>query len=79
MVRLGERPRLVLETLRKAPEPLTAKEIALAVMQRKGLDVNDVPTLRRVEKRVFSGLKRRGGPHVEEVVYRPRAVGWRIG
>jgi hypothetical protein len=39
--------------------------------EAKGLGVNDVPTLRLVEKRVFSGLKRRAGSLVEEVVYGP--------
>src|SRR5689334_23358801 len=39
----GELLRSVLETLRCAAEPLTAKEVALAVMERKGFDVNDAP------------------------------------
>jgi hypothetical protein len=74
----GELLRSVLETLRKAPEPMTAKEVALAIMEQRGFDVNDGGTLRLVEKRVFATVLRREGSLVEKVVYGPRAVGWRI-
>jgi hypothetical protein len=74
----GELLRAVLECLRRAPEPVTAKEVAQAIMERKGLDATDAATVRLVEKRVFSTLKRRAGSLVEEVVYGPRAVGWRV-
>lgn len=72
----GELLRLVLETLRKAQEPLTAREIALALMERKGFDANDAATVRLVERRVDSTVRRREGL-IERVVYGPRAVGWR--
>jgi hypothetical protein len=74
----GELLRMVLETLRKAPEPLTAREIAVALMERKGFDATDAATVRLVEKRVDATVRWREGL-VERVVYGPRSVGWRIG
>ena len=53
----GEMMRLVLETLRKASDPLTAKEIALALMGHKGFEISDERTVRLVEKRAFSVLR----------------------
>ena len=73
----GELVRMVFESLRKAPDTLTTREVALAVMGRKGFDVGDVPTVRLVEKRVDATLRRRGAL-VERVVYGPRSVGWRV-
>jgi len=73
----GELLRSILETLRKAPEPLTAHEIAVALMERKGFDVNDAATVRLVERRVDSTVRRREGL-IERVVFGPRAVAWRI-
>jgi hypothetical protein len=74
----GELLRLILDALRRAGEPLTAKEVSLVIIERKGFDSNDAATQRLVEKRVFSALKRRVGSLVEEVVYGPRAVAWRL-
>jgi hypothetical protein len=73
----GELLRSILETPRKAPEPLTAREIAVALMARKGFDANDAATVRLVERRVDSTVRRRDGL-IERVVYGPRSVGWRI-
>jgi hypothetical protein len=73
----GELLRMVLETLRKAPEPLTAREIAVALMERRGFDTADAATVRLVEKRVDATVRRREGL-VERVVYGPRSVGWKI-
>jgi hypothetical protein len=73
----GELLRMVLETLRKAPKPLTAREIAVALMGRKGFDASDAATVRLVEKRVDATVRRREGL-VERVVYGPRSVGWKI-
>lgn len=73
----GELLRSILETLRKAPEPLTAREIALVLMERKGFDANDMATVRLVKRRVDSTVRRREGL-IERVVYGPRAVGWRL-
>ena len=74
----GELMRLVLEIVRKAEHPATAKEIALALMAHKGFDASDERTVRLVEKRVFSVLTRREGSLVEKVVYGVRSTGWRI-
>lgn len=73
----GELLRSVLETLRKAQAPLTSREVALTVMERKGFDTNDGATLRLIEKRVDATIRRRGGM-VERIVYGPRSVGWRL-
>lgn len=73
----GELVRSILETLRKAAQPLTTREIGLAVMERKGFDTNDGATLRLIEKRVDATLRRRPGM-VERVVYGPRSVGWSV-
>ncbi len=73
----GELLRMVLETLRKAPEPLTSREVAVALMERKGFDTNDAATVRIVERRVDATVRRREGL-VERVVYGPRSVGWRV-
>jgi hypothetical protein len=74
----GEMMRLVLETLRKNSDPVTAKEIALTLMDHKGFDTGDERTVRLVEKRVFSVLTRREGSLVEKVVYGPRSSGWKV-
>ena len=74
----GELMRLVLETLRKASDPLTAKELALALMDHKGFETGDERTVRLVEKRVFSVLTRREGSLVEKMVYGPRSSGWKV-
>jgi hypothetical protein len=73
----GELLRLVLEALRKAPEPLTAREVAVALMERKGFDATDAATVRLVEKRVDATVRRREGL-LERVVYGLRSVGWKI-
>jgi hypothetical protein len=73
----GELLRMVLETLRKAPEPLTAREVAVALMERRGFDATDAATVRLVEKRVDATVRRREGL-VERVVYGPRSVGWKV-
>ena len=73
----GELLRGVLETLRQAREPMTSREVALAIMERKGFDQNDGQTVRLIEKRVDATIRRRGAL-VEKVVYGPRSVAWRI-
>jgi hypothetical protein len=72
----GDLPRIVLDILRLAPEPLTVREITLVVMERRGFSANDEVTLRTVEKRVNGALRRREGV-AERVPLGPRAVGWR--
>lgn len=73
----GEMLRIVLETLRRATDPLTSREVAMEVMERKGFDTNDGATLRLIEKRVDATIRRRGGM-VERVVYGPRSVAWKL-
>lgn len=74
----GELPRLVLDVLRTASEPPTMRQIALGVMERRGLPCGDKPTFLLVEKRVDRHLRRQEGCLVEQVACGPWAVGWRI-
>ena len=67
----------ILETLRKAPEPLTAREITLVLMERKGFDANDAATVRLAERRADATVRRREGL-IERVMYGPRSMGRRI-
>ena len=62
-----ELPRLVLGALRGAEQPLSCAEIALSVMERKGL-LADAIALRRVAGMVKGALHRRDGRMVERVV-----------
>ena len=73
----GELPRTVLDILRAAPEPLTVREVAAVVMERRGFDAGDRTTAWTVERGVERTLKRRAAV-VEKVALGPRAVGWRI-
>ena len=57
---------------------MTAKEVALALMERKGFDASDERTVRLVEKRVYTTLQRREGGLVERVQYGARNVGWQV-
>ena len=71
-----ELPRLVLAGLRAAEQPLSAVELALIVMERKGLPV-DALALRRVAGMVKGALHRRDGLMVERVG-NGRDVRWRM-
>ena len=71
-----ELPRLVLGALRGAEQPLSSIEIALIVMERKGLPV-DAVALRRVAGMVKGALHRREGRMVERVG-NGRDVRWRV-
>lgn len=73
----GELPRTILDILRAAPEPLTVREIASAVMERRGLDPEDRATASTVERRAHRTLSRRAAL-VERVALGPRAVGWKV-
>jgi hypothetical protein len=73
----GELPRRVFDVLRTATEPLSVREIATEVMQRRGFNPEDAATLATVEKRVSDVLRRRADV-VEKVKLGPRAVGWRV-
>ena len=74
----GELARMAFDALRDAPKPLSAVDIARAVLTRKGMEPGDVAALRRVKNMVDATLRRREGGLVERVVYGPRSVGWRI-
>ena len=69
--------RMILDTLRRAPEAMTSRELALALMERKGYDTQDAATVRLVEKRVDATVRRREGL-LERVVYGPRSIGWKV-
>jgi hypothetical protein len=73
----GKLPRKVLDVLRTATEPLSAREIATEVMQRRGFNPEDAATLATVEKRVNDILRRRRDV-LEKVQLGPRAVGWKV-
>src|SRR3954471_17032415 len=73
----GELFRLILDTLRRSPDAMTSREVALALMQRKGYDTQDAATVRLVEKRVDATVRRRERL-IERVVYGPRSIGWRV-
>jgi hypothetical protein len=73
----GDLPRTILDIPRTAPEPLTSREVALAVMERRGFSPDDETTLATVESRVNGALRRRRGV-VEKVALGPRAVGWKV-
>ena len=74
----GELPRLVLDTLRQAPEPITTRDVAKGVMEQRGMPEGDRVTFLLVEKRVDRYLRRQEGRLVERVALGARSVGWRI-
>jgi hypothetical protein len=74
----GELPRLVLDALRTAAEPLPVRALTEAIMLRRGMPPGDRATLLVVEKRVDRYLRRQDGRLLERVAHGPRAVGWRI-
>ena len=61
-----ELPRLVLDALRAAEQPLSSSELALIAMERKGLPA-DAIALRRVAGMVKVALYRQDGRTVERV------------
>jgi hypothetical protein len=73
----GDLPRTILDILRTAPEPLSSREVALAVMERRRFSPDDQTTLATVESRVNGALQRRRGV-VEKAALGPRAVGWKV-
>jgi hypothetical protein len=75
--KLGELVRMVLDILRVAPAPMPTREIAAAVMTRRGLDPADTHTARLVGKLVNNTLARQAGDLVEKIVEH-RSVMWRV-
>jgi hypothetical protein len=73
----GELVRMVLDILRVAAAPMPTREIAAAVMTRRGLDPADTHTARLVGKLVNNTLARQAGDLVEKIVEH-RSVMWRV-
>ena len=73
----GELVRMVLDILRVAPAPMPTREIAAAVMTRRGLDPADTHTARLVGKLVNNTLARQAGDLVEKIALH-RSVMWRV-
>jgi hypothetical protein len=73
----GELVRMVLDILRVAPAPMPTREIAAAVMVRRGLDPADTHTARLVGKLVNNTLARQAGDLVEKIALH-RSVTWRV-
>ena len=69
--------RLILDVLRGAPEPMTAREIAVEIMRLAGHDVGDRQAVEIVANRVRASLVRRVGL-VERVAVGRHRKGWRI-
>lgn len=69
--------RLILDVLRGAPEPMTARAIAAKIMRLSGHDVGDKVAVKIVEDRVRASLTRRVGI-VERVAIGQHRKGWRI-
>jgi hypothetical protein len=73
----GELMRMVLDTLRVAPAPMPSRDIAAAVMARRGLDPTDAHTARLIGKLVNNALARQAGDLVEKIALH-RSVTWRV-
>ncbi|MBP2316134.1 hypothetical protein [Azospirillum soli] len=63
----GELSRMVLDVLRVAPAPMTGKEIAVKVMERRGFDTNDARTAQLIAKVVHNAVTRQAADLVERV------------
>jgi hypothetical protein len=72
----GQGIKTALTVLREASEPMTAREIVLAVWARTGLPVPAKEELYRISSTFNSALRRRVGSAVEAVEERP--VRWQI-
>jgi len=67
--RRGQMTRLILGILRKAPIPLTSRDVALQLMVERALDIGDKKLLRLMTKRVGVALKtqrQKGGVRSEQ-------------
>jgi hypothetical protein len=68
--RRGEMTRLIMDILRKAPEPLTSRDVALQLMVERAMDTNDKRLLRLMGKRAGVALKtlrQKGGVRSEQM------------
>lgn len=75
--RPGELSRMVLDILRIAPEPLSTRDIAGQVMERRCLDAGDERTVKLVMKLVNNTVTRQAKELVERVGDGP-VKAWRI-
>ena len=73
----GELVRMVLDTLRVAPAPMPTRDIAAAVMLRRGLDPADARTARLIGKLVSNALTRQASELVEKIALH-QSVTWRL-
>lgn len=73
----GELSRMVLDILRVAPAPMTGREIAAEVMQRRGIDAGDARTAHLVGKLVHNAVTRQAADLVEKVTD-GKAAAWRV-
>jgi hypothetical protein len=73
----GNLGRLCLDVLRGATEPMTSRQVAVAVMGLAGHDTDDDVAVRIVEHRVRASLTRRVGV-VERVPLGIHRKGWRV-
>ena len=69
--------RLILDVLRGAPEPMTARAIAVEIMRLAGHDVGNRQAVEIVTHRMRASLMRRVGI-VQRVAVGQRRRGWRI-
>jgi hypothetical protein len=74
----GEMPRLVLDTLRAATEPLTVRQISLAIAERRGFDPADKALLTVIDKRVDRSMRRHKRGLLEKIGTAGVAGRWRI-
>ena len=54
----GEMKRLIRDVLRDATEPMTSREICLAILTDKGFDMRDKKRVNQVTDRVRKALRR---------------------
>lgn len=73
----GELSRMVLDILRIAPAPMTGREIAAEVMQRRGIDAGDARTANLVGKLVHNAVTRQAADLVERAGD-GKVAAWRI-
>ncbi len=71
--------RSLLDALRVAPEPLTLRQLALATMERRGLDTNDAKAVAFIIEQVRAALRRqRRKGIVRDSVVDGTTAGWEL-
>lgn len=67
--RRGEMTRLIMHILRKAPEPMTSRDVAMQIMVERAMDTNEKKLLQLMGKRVgvaLRTLRQKGGVRSEQ-------------